>query len=67
MSSPCGFAVGLLSVAESVEFDDAAHFASVFGGDAGGVDGEGVDVIGFDFGTEAGRAVVGEGNSVDTN
>ena len=54
-----------LGVAQGVDLDDAAHFASIFGGDAGGVDGEGVDVIGFDFGAEAGRTIVGEGNAID--
>ena len=54
-----------VSVVGSVEFDDAAHFAAVLGGNSGGVDGKGVDVIGFDFGTEAGGAIVGEGNTID--
>ncbi len=34
-------------------------------GDAGGVEGEGVEVVGFDFGAEAGRAVVDEGDAVE--
>ena len=54
-----------LGVVERVDFDDAAHFASVFGGDAGGVDGKGIDIVGFDFGAEAGRAVVGERDAVE--
>ena len=54
-----------LRVAQRVDFDDAAHVASVFGGNSGGVDGEGVDVVGFDFGAEAGRTIVGERDAVD--
>ena len=54
-----------LRVAQRVDFDDSAHFASVLGGNAGGVDGEGVDVVGFEFGAEAGRAIIGERNAVD--
>ncbi len=55
---------GLL-ILECVELDDAAHFASVVGGNAGGVDAHGLDVVGFDFGAEAGGAIVGERNAID--
>src|SRR5205807_6500367 len=54
-----------LGVAQSVDLDYASHLASVLGGDAGGVDGERVDVIGFELGAEAGGAVVGERDAVD--
>ena len=46
-------------------FNDAAQLAPVFGGDSGGVDGKRVDVVGFEFGAEAGRAVIGERDAVD--
>ena len=54
-----------LGVAQSVDFDYAAQLAPVFGGDSGGVDGKRVDVVGFEFGAEAGRAVIGERDAVD--
>jgi hypothetical protein len=50
---------------ERVDLDDAAHLAPVFSGDSCGVDGEGVDVVGFEFGTQAGGAVVGERDTVN--
>jgi hypothetical protein len=43
-----------LGIMEGVDFNDTAHLAAVFGRNARGVDGDGVDVVGFDFGTEAG-------------
>ena len=48
-----------------VELDDAAHLATVFGGEVRGVDAHGVDVVGFDFGAEAGGAVVLQRNAID--
>ena len=36
-----------------------------FGGNAGGINAQGFDVIGFDLRAEAGRAIVGKRNSVD--
>ena len=54
-----------LRVLRGVDLDDAAHLAAVFGGDAGGVDAERLDVVGFDLGAEAGGAIVGEGDAVD--
>ena len=55
---------GLL-ILDRVELNDAAHFAPVLGGNAGGVDAHGLDVVGFDFRSEAGGAVIGERNAVD--
>ena len=37
-----------------VEVDDAAQLAAVLGGVAGGVDVDGFEIVGFDFGAEAG-------------
>ena len=54
-----------LCILDSVELDDAAHFAAVVGGNAGGIDGHRLDVVGFEFGTEAGGAIVGEGDAID--
>src|ERR1700676_232998 len=53
------------SIAKGIDFDYSAHLAAVFGGDTGSVDGKGIDVISFDFRTEAGRPIVGEGDAVD--
>jgi len=54
-----------LGIALGVDFDDAAHLAAVLGGKAGGIDAQRFDVVGFDFGAEAGGAIVGEWDSVD--
>jgi len=54
-----------IGLAVGIDVDDAAHLAAELGGVAGGVDGEGVQVIGFDLGAEAGRAIVSEGDAVD--
>ena len=60
------FAVeAVAEVVRGVGFDDAAHFAAVFGGEVGGEDAERTDVVGFDFGAEAGGAIVLEGDAVD--
>ena len=48
-----------------VDFDDAAHFSAVFGGNSRGVDAHGLHVVGFDLRAEAGRAIVGKRNAVD--
>ena len=56
------FAVeAVAEVVRGVGFDDAAHFAAVFGGEIGGEDAERADVVGFDFGAEAGGAIVWRG------
>jgi hypothetical protein len=55
---------GLL-ILKGVELDDAAHLAAVLGGNAGGVDAHGLDVVGFNLGAEAGGAVVGERDAID--
>lgn len=60
------FAVEALAiVAGGFDFDDATQFAAVLGGKAGGVNGEGLHVVAFDFYAKAGGAVVGERNAVD--
>ncbi len=52
------------NVSLRIHFDHAAHLSSVLGGKSRGVDGHRVHVIGFDFRPEAGRAIVGERNSI---
>jgi hypothetical protein len=54
-----------LFVAKRVDFDHASHFSSVLRGNAGSVDGQRVHVVGFDLGTKAGRAIIGERNAID--
>ena len=48
-----------------IELDDPSHFAAVFRGNARRIDRYRVDVVRFEFGTKAGRAVVGERDSVN--
>ena len=45
-------------------FDDAAEFSSVLGGNVRGVDAHGLHVVGFNFGAEARRAIIGERHAV---
>ena len=54
-----------LGILQGVDFDNAAHFAAVFSGNAGGVDAERLNVVGVNGGAEAGRAIVGERNTID--
>ncbi len=54
-----------LHILERVDLNYASHFAAIFRGDARGIDGYGLHVIGFQLGPEAGRTVVGQRDSID--
>ena len=54
-----------ISAFEGIDFHHAAHLPAKFRRNAGGIDLEGIDVIGFDFRTKAGRTVVGERDAID--
>jgi hypothetical protein len=54
-----------LNILQSVQFHDSTHFPAVFGGDAGGKDGHGYDIVGFNLRAEAGRAVIRERYAID--
>ena len=54
-----------LRIAQRIDFDHAAHLASVLGGKARGVDRHRVDIVGADLRTKAGRTIVGQRNAID--
>jgi hypothetical protein len=48
-----------------IQFDYAAHFPSMLGGNVCGVSVHRLGIIRFNLGTEAGRAIVGERDAVN--
>ena len=54
-----------LGVVERIDFNDPTHLPPVFGRNAGGVNGERVNVIGLDLGAKTGGTIVGKRDAVD--
>ena len=47
-------------ISDRIDHHDATQLEAVLGGNAGGKNAHGLDVVGFDLGAKTGRTVVGE-------
>ena len=54
-----------LGVVECIDFNDPTHLPPVFRRNAGGVNGERVNIVGLDLGTKTGRTIVGKRDAID--
>src|SRR6185437_4605634 len=48
-----------------IEFNDTTHLSAIFRRETCGIDTHGIEIVGLDFRSEAGRAVVSERNTID--